>query len=440
MSTVDAPILLQVQTTQNVNALGTNQQGYNLFTAEITLITEQYYNVGNSAYNLTNIVPGMWIAGTYGGFAWKIVSFDGLTLTICDEENYNYFNDPAGIAGGGGIIPNTNHIIFKIGCDGLPVFSPLYNNITDSSLILLFPDIISRFANHNYNRQYISVYQASPTFVVGDPIWINSSGVYEKANNSNSSKVLGVVTSVDIPEVGCFTYKVFGTYYNDIQGSFQGLDLSSYTAGTYLYINTSGGSPYTTTPPNDYVVPIWIYLGIDAITSKQKGILYNNSTGTASGGGGGGTAPPATYAYIKLATNAEASINANSENPASTLCTIPESFGIFAPTLSAPGILDIELNSTYVSTVNGSSPPNFPIILPTIWYSIANTNGNGTIEYINASNKWGSAIQPTLTSSINQTYPGQQSLQINGLYQANFGTLVNDANGYAVYITLKIEN
>ena len=82
MSTVDAPILLQVQTTQNVNALGTNQQGYNLFTAEITLITEQYYNVGNSAYNLTNIVPGMWIAGTYGGFAWKIVSFDGLTLTI----------------------------------------------------------------------------------------------------------------------------------------------------------------------------------------------------------------------------------------------------------------------------------------------------------------------------------------------------------------------
>jgi len=91
------------------------QCGFNIANAGTSLPTYQYYNNGNSVYTMANILPGMWIAGTLGGFAWRIVSVTPgnsagqnpqkyATLVIEDEENYNFNVDNGGGSGGQPVI------------------------------------------------------------------------------------------------------------------------------------------------------------------------------------------------------------------------------------------------------------------------------------------------------------------------------------------------
>jgi hypothetical protein len=62
-------------------------------------------------------------------------------------------------------------------------------------------------------------------------------------------------------KAGWFTFKAFGTYYTDTSIFFGVSPISSYgDPGTLLYIDTSGARGYTTTPPTDYDIPIWVYL------------------------------------------------------------------------------------------------------------------------------------------------------------------------------------
>jgi hypothetical protein len=162
--------------------------------------------------------------------------------------------------------------------------------------------------DRNPNSQYVDVLQPSHTFVGGEPIWIDpADGYYKSANNTNAKYIVGVVSSVGIPTSDSFTYKVFGTYYYDIQKFFSSLDLSSFNKGDFIYVSTDGLTNYTTTPPTDFAIPIWVYLGLDS-NSKQTGILYTTpSLYSGAGGGGSGTSTNSVY-IIKVTLSATGTI------------------------------------------------------------------------------------------------------------------------------------
>ena len=271
---------------------------FNIANADTGNPTYQFYNSGTALYDMTTIIPGMWISGTLGGFAWKIISVTGgnnsgvdptlyVTLVIEDEENYNFNVDNGGGSGGQPLIGEP-HIIFQLNSDGLPVISPIYGQYTDQKLIQLSGDVLSRFNDRNPTRQYVDVFQPSHTFIGGEPIWIDPvDDYYKSANNTNAKYIIGVVSSVNIPNSDWFSYKAFGTYYYDIQKFFSALDLSSFNKGDFIYVSTDGLTNYTTTPPTDFAIPIWVYLGLDS-NNKQTGILYTTPSLYSGGGGGGG--------------------------------------------------------------------------------------------------------------------------------------------------------
>jgi len=304
---------------------GSNQYQceFNIANAGTANPTYQFYNSGGSLYDMTSIIPGLWISGTLGGFAWKIISVTGgnsagvdstqyVTLVIEDEENYNFNVDNGGGSGGQPLIGEP-HLIFQLNSDGLPVTSPIYGQYTDQKLIQLSGDVIGRFHDRNSARQYVDVLQPSHTFVGGEPIWIDpADGYYKSANNTNAKYIVGVVSSVNIPTPDSFTYKVFGTYYYDIQKFFSALDLSSFNKGDFIYVSTDGVNNYTTTPPTDFAIPIWVYLGADS-NGKQTGILYTTPSlysGADSGGGGGGAGIQSYWINLNYVTGNTTNSNA----------------------------------------------------------------------------------------------------------------------------------
>jgi collagen type VII alpha len=296
MASLPVPICLQfiTDTTQEGSAAydGTTVNGANRYYVDLSLLFVQAFNTNDAiplAYNSLDIKVGGWLAGTSGGFAWRITEIgtnDGTNVTVQleDEENYNYAMDP--IQSGGAPLFNRAHIYFELGPDGLPIFSPLYGQYLDNTLPQLPYDIICRFLSRNQGNQYVPVFQANHGFLGGETIWIDpADGKYKRANNTNAQYAVGLVSSIDIPDNRWFTYKSYGTFYGNIMKFFNNVDLSSYDKGSFLYISTDGINQYTTTPPTDIVVPAWVYLGLDSY-GNQQGILYtvpslySGSTGT----------------------------------------------------------------------------------------------------------------------------------------------------------------
>ena len=295
MASLPVPICLQfiTDTTQEGSASydGTTVNGANRYYVDLTLLFPQVFNtnVAPLAYNSLDIKVGGWLAGTSGGFAWRITEIgtnDGTNVTVQleDEENYNYAMDP--IQSGGAPLFNRAHIYFELGPDGLPIFSPLYGQYLDNTLPQLPYDIICRFLSRNQGNQYVPVFQPNHGFLGGETIWLDpADGKYKRANNTNAQYAVGLVSSIDIPDNRWFTYKSYGTFYGNITKFFNNLDLSSYDKGSFLYISTDGVNEYTTVQPANIAVPAWVYLGLDSY-GNQQGILYtvpslyNGSTGT----------------------------------------------------------------------------------------------------------------------------------------------------------------
>ena len=307
---IATPLCLQL-TCINVSSLAPNNSN-NVYQIQVTLpgVGQTYYSQKFQQYleyTCDDIKPGIWIAGSSAGFAWKViqrVSTNGpydVTINIEDVDNFNVNIDNQNNAfGGAPQLTSTAGLLvaFTVTNDGLPVFSPSYNLYTDSVLPQLAADILSRFNAQNPARQYIDVNQASHTLLIGDPIWYNPTDTtgqpYEKAIGTNAKYTFGIVSNTGVPDANSFTFKVFGTYYTDI-GSFFSESITpsavslatipGIVPGSILYIDTTGTNQYTLTAPTDTAIPIWIYLGLDPVTGKETGILMPFG-GSGSGGGG----------------------------------------------------------------------------------------------------------------------------------------------------------
>jgi hypothetical protein len=287
-----APVCLQVNVLQHENTGQaiyniSTERGNNRYYVDLELITPQLIINSAFAYRATNISIGGWLAGTSGGFAWKIIDIQNvtentITVQLEDVDNYNYAMDS--IANGGAPMQDRAHIYFELNEDGLPVIAPLYGQYADITLQQLPYDIMFRFFSRNYGTTYVPIYQPLHGFLGGETIWLNpEDGKYYNANNTNAQYVIGVVSTVNTPIMGWFTFKAYGSYYSNLQYYFMNIDFSSYTPGTFLYIATDGIEQYTPIQPTDIAVPAWVYIGTDAF--GQKAILYtvpslyNGSTG-----------------------------------------------------------------------------------------------------------------------------------------------------------------
>jgi hypothetical protein len=295
------------------------------------------------------------MSGSAPGYAWKVISIvsstdDDITLILEDEENYNYYIDSVNNNFGGQPQPSSQHIYFELNSDGVPIVTPSYT-LVDASLSV---DTISRFADRNPNRQYADILQPSHGFLGGEPIWVDpADGLYKSANNTNAKFIVGIVSSVGIPTSDWFTYKAFGTYYYDIQKFFGTLDLSSYNRGDFIYVSTDGVNNYTSTPPTDVAIPVWVYLGLD-VNGKQTGILYTTPSMYSGGGGGGGTVAPLYKIAVSYNTGTNSVYQFSSITPS-----------LFSPSFS---VTTSGNNILITNTKVGSGLTNALQLLPTAGY------------------------------------------------------------------------
>jgi len=268
------------------------------------IFSANVYNPGSGLYqdyyDAYNVIPGDWIANDGTGFTWKVTKLyivnDAVDANGNPFPDYNtgqgtfyakiqdvdYYN--AGIDsslqfnGAPGNI-ESRQFLFTVDEDGFPIFSPLSTFDLDKNFS---GNIISRFRVLNTYNQYVSINQtdASGTFIVGDPIYINNSGVFAKSYGIGDVtavlETIGIVTSVGVPTKDYFTFNPFGEYRKIL--SLTG------AAGTKYYINPTGSTQFTTNPPGNH--PFSVYQAIDGSGGM---ILLKN------GGGGAGPTGPTGY-------------------------------------------------------------------------------------------------------------------------------------------------
>jgi hypothetical protein len=256
--------------------------------------TVQYYtgfdSAGNAttqaSYNATNVQVGDWVSSAQiSGMAHQILSIsssasNSVTCTVADIDGYcvGAFSNSSPSAG--------TAVIFRVNEDGLPILgtfnAALAANGIGSSWNI---DLISRFASRNFKSQYVDIQQTN-TFAVGDPIYIDSSGVFRPSQGSaNISTTIGVVTSIDDPDTSWFSFRPFGQYFDNTTVPLDFFPNSNSTSGTItpgsiLYIDPTGTKQYTLTKPESSSFPVWTM-----ITTTRA--IYS------TGGGGGASIGPA---------------------------------------------------------------------------------------------------------------------------------------------------
>lgn len=226
-------------------------------------------NITNTpfAYDGYDIKVGDWISTGLSGVALKIISITNADSSIVnvvleDVERYNTFSDATG--SGNGVFGEGTGYLFEVDSDGLPILIGVEPN-------LLAPqyqsDLISRFIHRNTKNKYISMYKQNHTFVVGQPIRYDiNSEIEESISDINANRTIGVITSVNIPGPGWFTYKPIG---NIILVSLPG------NIGDIIYVDISGN--LTTSAPLENILPVYIKI------SNTEGLLLNQGVaGTAS--------------------------------------------------------------------------------------------------------------------------------------------------------------
>jgi len=302
------PLALQIKCNSVPSSYQTTVSGNTISIATFGLIKKQTFS-NSSTFDLTHIRKGDWVVSTSaaGAPCWRVFNISGtptsannstVDLLLEDVGNYNKKLDVNGV---GGIFTNHRYIAFRLNADGMPELSGVYKQldaiaIPDKNFLA---DVVARFATQSVQRQCITIRQPSHGLTVGTSIFLNESGVYVASSETTATKTLGVVSEVGVPNADWFSFKAFGTFYLDTSRFFSGLSLATYGGpGTYLYLHanasdaTTAGTPYTTTPPGNWSLPIWVYLGTDPTRGTVMGMLFSNNYPV----GGGSGSPGATGA------------------------------------------------------------------------------------------------------------------------------------------------
>lgn len=276
-----------------------------LFNIEARNYTKSF-NVGGGStileYDGNSVNVGDWI--TNGAAA------NTYNITEIRNQTYNSFDctvtDPGGLysstTDSGFPVPATDQFcyIFKLNEDNFPILPSGVTGTSDIS-ITWQSDLFSLFAARNSKSQYVSIYQTSATgvtqgkdFVVGESIYIDSSGIFRKSAGSDKiSDTVGIVTSKSIPSDDWFSFRPSGKYFdttvfpNDFfptPAIIQqvGGNNVTLTAGMKLYVNPNAGRQYTSVAPTSNPYATWIMI------SATRAIYI------AGSGGGGGSATVVT--------------------------------------------------------------------------------------------------------------------------------------------------
>jgi hypothetical protein len=209
-------------------------------------------------YTGLDIAVGDWIIFTDIRYLTvQIVSIvsqsDGaLTVVVEDVDRFNLYNDPTQAGVGIGIVspPGVyDTVVFSIGPDGMPSFAnfPSYTIPIDAAV-----EINNRFQFRNYAKDYVRVYQPSNNFSTGNAVYLDSSGVYHAASSTNNTvqRTVGVVTSINQPGTGWFTYRPIARLVNNLP-TLPGLP------GDVLYAGATAGV-FSSTAPVPYTKPMYL--------------------------------------------------------------------------------------------------------------------------------------------------------------------------------------
>ncbi len=231
-------------------------------------------------YDGMDIKIGDWFTTIEGGMAvriYEIVSQTPETVIVRaeDVERYNLMLDAS--FSGIGVGPDGPGYLFELNDDGMPILGPsaaYYMGIT------LQTDLQSRFAYRNYSKKYISVHQAEHGFVEGDIILMDDDGFYKKviadqANKDKLSRIVGSVTSINIPGVEYFTFKPRGEIQTNITPELP----ADILPGNFAYIDPANPGKLTGVKPTRFAVPVYIRLG-----DAKTGIFLSGGTGSGSSG------------------------------------------------------------------------------------------------------------------------------------------------------------
>lgn len=225
-------------------------------------------------YNGLDLKVGDWLANMSGGRALRIVSFSSqtaeeVTFIAEDVDRYNQFNDRDGNGAGG--LTEGEAFAFEVSEDGTPILIGVPPNILSASFQ---SDLAARFSHRNIFRKYISVNQPSHGMNVGDPIYLDGTGVYFKSSaNADAARMIGIVTSTNTPGVDWFSFRPIGEVVRNISPPLPGQQ------GDVIYLGVTPGT-FTATRPISNAKPVFIQM--DAAGSMgvllQQGISVEPST------------------------------------------------------------------------------------------------------------------------------------------------------------------
>lgn len=229
-------------------------------------------------YDYSTVQVGDWVSSAPLGRAHQIISilsrdsvFNSIECVLYDVDGFN-----RSLIGTSYPFANAG-FIFRVNEEGIPV---LASRDTTNSVVVgglqWQTDILSHFAARNPKKTYVSIRQPGHGFSAGDPVYIDASGVFRKSqNSSNIFDTVGIVTSVNYPDVSWFSLKPFGQYYDTTTVPLPFFPVG-YAAGNVLYVNPTTGSTYTTVKPSLDAFPVW------QMISPTRGILLSRGGPSAS--------------------------------------------------------------------------------------------------------------------------------------------------------------
>jgi hypothetical protein len=268
------------------------------FTVDITIIpqftSDDLSTPDAYQYNAYNVSVGDWL-GQQNGLCYlvtEIVSVSSSTsmqVVIQDVDLYNLLLDPNGV--GSNYPQETVYgVFFDLGDDGTPVIDPTelqrgqFGNVS-----YWLNDLYGRFTYRNNVEDYYSNLPVGSTgytgFSIGDFVYLNQNSRFVQANSSSASetaKIFGAVTSVDVPEQGNLTVRPFGRVLS-------GLPLLPGATGDLLYFDSgaTATNQLTATKPTSNIFPTYIKI------SSNIGLLLTSHSDLAGGTGTG--SPVAIY-------------------------------------------------------------------------------------------------------------------------------------------------
>lgn len=232
-----------------------------IYSVTLSNILPQVYLNSNktsySQYTGSDILVGDWVSSGPYGRAYQITSITSSTISsvsclITDINGYilSTFGNNFPIGG--------KSYIFQLNEDGFPILSsPLTVDAQDLITKSWQVDLMSHFMSRNLKTQYVTIYQAGNTFNVGDPIYIDSNGIYQKAAGSITTAITGIVTQIGVPSSDYFSFRPTGHYFDNNYLN-QTIVPTGYTGGDILYVNPTGTTPsFTAIKPTTNAIPVW---------------------------------------------------------------------------------------------------------------------------------------------------------------------------------------